>query len=255
MINRLPNPGQIIFAAGILCLGVFCIFYGDFIIGRPPAWPVGFKVTPIIGYVSGTIVILASLTILFVGKRAGAASLVIAALILILSILRQLPVFMNDWLNSYKAMALFGGALITASSFLDAHHTLFSKVTINVKTRRRFVTIGSVLLGVFFIAAGYAHFKFAIVVQEFIPSYIPFRVFWTYFTGVCLYAGGAGLIIPFTRSWAALLSGIMVMSWFLLLHIPRFLEHVNEANDRFGLCESFTFAGIFFVLYTSSSKK
>jgi hypothetical protein len=40
----------------------------------------------------------------------------------------------------------------------------------------------------------------------------------------------------------------MIFGWFVLLHIPRFLANVNDASDRLGLCESFTFAGILFVL-------
>ena len=178
------------------------------------------------------------------------AALVIAVLILLLSVLRHLFGFMQDWLNTYKAMALAGGALIVSSSFFNAYHTLFSTVTITIKTRRRLVMIGSVFLGIFFIAAGYAHFKFADFVINFIPSYIPFHAFWTYFTGVCLVAGGVGMMIPFTRSWAALLSGIMVLGWFLLLHIPRFIGNMKDTSDRLGLCESFAIAGICFVLFS-----
>ena len=51
--------------------------------------------------------------------------------------------------------------------------------------------------------------------------------------------------------------GIMIGGWFLLLHIPRFANNINDASDRTGLCESFTFAGILFILaaiFSSSSK-
>jgi hypothetical protein len=47
----------------------------------------------------------------------------------------------------------------------------------------------------------------------------------------------------------------MLGGWFVLLHIPRFLANVNDASDRMGLCESFTFCGIFLVLAGISSKK
>ena len=103
--------------------------------------------------------------------------------------------------------------------------------------------------------AGYAHFKYADFVNTLIPSYIPFHSFFTYACGVCLFAGGAGLLIPSTRKWAALLSGIMVAGWFVLLHIPRFIANPADASDRLGLCESFSFAGIFFVLAAMLSKK
>jgi hypothetical protein len=40
----------------------------------------------------------------------------------------------------------------------------------------------------------------------------------------------------------------MVLGWFFILHIPRFLANQNDPGDQMGLCESFTIAGIFFVL-------
>ena len=107
----------------------------------------------------------------------------------------------------------------------------------------------------FLIISGLAHFKYADFVTDFIPSYIPFRSFWTYFCGVCLIAGGIGLFIPLTRRFAALLSGIMILSWFVLLHIPRFIANINDPSDRMGLGESFVFAGIFFILTGLFSEK
>lgn len=253
-MNRSVTPGQGLFAVGMACLGILSMMYGDFIVGRPPAWPPALHLTPVIGYVAGAITVGASLVIIFLFRSAGIASLLIAALILVLSVFRHVPVFMNDWLNALKSLALFGGALIVGSSFFNAYYMLFAKVLVNIKTRRAFILLGSVLLGIFFIGAGYAHFKFAGFVIDFIPAYIPFHVFWTYFTGVCLLAGGVGLIIPYTRAWAALLSGVMVMGFFLLLHIPRFLANTKEIGERFGLCESLTFAGIFFVLFANAKK-
>jgi uncharacterized membrane protein len=149
---------------------------------------------------------------------------------------------MADWLNAYKAMALFGGALIVAASFMEGQF--------NESSRNVFILTGAILLAAFFIAGGYAHFKFADFVKDFIPAYIPFHGFFTYFCGICLIAGGIGLLIPKIRYWAALLSGIMIGGWFLLLHIPRFVNNINDASDRTGLCESFTFAGILFTLAT-----
>src|SRR5258706_5031769 len=242
-IHKLITPGRIIFATGIIALGILCIISNDFIVGRPPAWPAGFDVNPALAYLSGTVLILAAGAIL-PKKKAGFAALLIAALILLLSVLRHLPHFMNDWLNAYKSMALFGGALIVGASFFYQE-----------PLRKRLILAGCLLLAIFFIACGYAHFKFAAFVIDFIPAYIPFHAFWTYFCGICLLAGGAGLLLTQTRKWATFLSGIMVLGWFILLHIPRFLANTHDASDRLGLCESFTFAGIFFVLAGMLSDK
>jgi len=144
-------------------------------------------------------------------------------------------------------MALFGGALILAYSFIRKDNTS-SKLNLNKNISESLFIIGCLLLVAFFIVCGYAHFKFAAFVDTLIPNYIPFHSFWTYFCGVCLFAGGIGMLIPQTRKWSAFLSGIMVFGWFILLHIPRVVASPTDAGERMGLFESFSFAGIFFVL-------
>ncbi len=246
-MEKLLPAGRLIFALGIFALGVLCFLSGDFIVGRPPAWPEGLALNPALGYVSGAALIIAAVAIIL-NKQAALAALGIAVLILAFSISRHIPKFMDDWGNSYKSFALLGGCLIVASSFLKENNRIFSGFTISEKGIYSLILIGCILITAFFISSGYAHFKFADFVNNFIPAYLPFHAFWTYFCGICLIAGGIGLLISATRKWAALLSGIMILGWFLLLHIPRFLVNPTEPGERFGLCESFTFVGILWVL-------
>ncbi len=241
-MSRLSRVGSLMFATGMLGLSFFCVIYQDFIIGRPPAWPADLGINPALGYLTALLVAVSAVAILAT-KKGGYGALVIAFLILALGVFRHLPQFMSDWLNAYKSMALFGGALLVAASLFRENSAKLPRKILAAGT-----VTGSVLLAVFFIACGYAHFKFADFVQAFIPEYIPFRGFFTYFTAVCLIAGGIGIVIPRTRKWAAVLSGVMVGGWFILLHIPRVLMNPQDMSDRLGLCESLIFAGIFFVL-------
>ena len=159
---------------------------------------------------------------------------------------------MTDWLNAYKALALTGGSFIVAASFARNGGTHPRDASINDKL----VFTGTIFFSLFFIICGFAHFKFAgFIIKDFMPSYIPFPAFFTYFCGICLLAGGVGLLVPQTRKWAALLSGVMIAGWFILLHTVRFAADVNNASDRLGLCESFTFTGMLFVLAGIVSKK
>jgi uncharacterized membrane protein len=241
--------GRIVFSIGMAGLGVLCFIYKDFIVGRPPAWSEGMSVNPALAYISGSILIISSLAVLF-NVKGKLSALVITGLIFLLSVLRCLPNFMDHWLTAYKAISLTGGALIVAASFYAEENNNSHKKMIS-----GLVLAGCVMLASFFITGGYSHFKYVDFVTQFIPSYIPFRSFWAYFCGVCLIAGGIGIVIPQTRRLAALLSAIMLSGWFLLLHIPRFLANTNDPSDRMGLCESFTFAGIFFVLTAIATKK
>jgi uncharacterized membrane protein len=244
-MNKLIKFGRMMFGTGILLLGILCIIYKDFILGRPPAWSGTFAVYPALAYVSAAAIIIASIAILF-RKDAEFAALLIAVLIFLLSFLRHLPHFMNDWLNAYKSIALVGGALIVAASFFKKD----SAARLNVSERKREILVlaGSLFIAVFFIACGYAHFKWAEGVQNLIPSYIPFRLFWVYFCGICLFAAAIGLLIPQLKRWASLLAAIMILGWFILFHIPRFAANPDDPSDRMGLCESFAFSGVLFIL-------
>jgi uncharacterized membrane protein len=246
-MEKLTKPGRIMFALGIIALSILGMISKDFIIGRPPAWPVNFGINPALAYTSGFILILAAIAILF-NRKAVIAALIIAILIFFLSVLRHLTQFMNDWLNAYKAIAFFGGALVVAGSFQKEHGNVKSGIRLSEGWRKTIITTGCFFLAIFFIACGFAHFKFAEFINSYIPSYIPFHPFWTYFCGVCLFAGGLGLLLPQTRRLASLLSAIMIGGWFIFLHIPRFITNMNDPSDRMGLLESFTFVGIFFVL-------
>ncbi|MBN9299064.1 MAG: hypothetical protein J0I41_18840 [Filimonas sp.] len=235
-MKKITATGTIMFSLGMIALAIISFLSQDFIVGRPPAWPGTLHINPLFAYLSGSILIILSVAVLL-RKQGYRASLSIALVLFLCSVLRHLPQFMADWLNSYKSIALMGGALIIAAAF-----------TSKAQNRQVLILTGSLCLAAFFISAGYAHFKFAAFVKDFIPAYIPAHSFFTYFCGICLVAGGIGLFIPALNYWAALLSGIMVLGWFILLHIPRFMANMNDASDRMGLCESFAMAGVFFVL-------
>ncbi|MEJ0032215.1 MAG: hypothetical protein WDO15_18395 [Bacteroidota bacterium] len=205
-MDKLLLTGRSMYAISMLALGFLCIQYHDFIVGRPPAWPV-FTFNQLLGYSSGSMLCIASVMIL-INRNLFYAGLFIAAEILLLSVSRHVPQFMLDWVNGYKALAFVGAPLVIAG--------MSRRVPLLVKT-------GITLLSIYFIACGFAHFKWADGVQYMVPEYIPFRLFWTYFTGMCLLAGGIGLMITGFRKWSAFMLGLMVFGWLLLLHIPEFI--------------------------------
>lgn len=252
MYNKVFIPGRFIFAIGVTGLGILCIILHDFVIGRPPAiWPFDPAIP---GTIAGVIVILIGIAIAL-GRKGAFLAFVLALMIAVLSVSRHATQFMNDWVNAYKTLALLGGTLVIATAFLSNDNRVLRSYRIKKRTVDLLLFIGTMLMALFFIAAGYAHFKWAEFVPTMIPSFIPFPVFWTYFCGILLIAGGIGILLPPTRKLAALLSGVMVLGWFLLLHIPRVIADPNNTSDRLGLFESFTFVGIFFVMAGMFSRR
>lgn len=252
--------GRKFFGTGMLYLSVLCFLSADFIFGRPPV----VTDLPILAYLLGAIVGVSSIAVLINSKHGASAGLFIAVIILIFSLLiRHVPFVIRSFafekilwnINGFKTLALVGGSLIVSASFFQDRDKDAPPFIFHSNTVHSFKVTGIVFLSIFLIISGFAHFRFLDFVTGFIPDYIPFHGFFAPFTGVCLIAGGVGLLLPPTRFWAALLSGSMIFGWFLLLHIPRFLADMNATSDRQGLGESLVFAGILFVLAGMSEKK
>lgn len=265
-MNQLTQPGRIIFGTGIAALGVLQFFAKDFIVARPPSpvWAADIPGKLAWAYISGLLLIIFGLAIV-VNKKAGAAAVFIAILVFISSFLfRNLPDMAGVgsaadllWkVNAYKTLAICGGALIVAASIFKQEDRNPGKFVKN----NHLIIAGWICLAWFLIICGIAHFKFDDFVKDLVPDYIGNHYFWTYFAAVALLVGGAGLIFNQTRKWAAAFSGLMVLLWFAMLHIPRAINippHVSVPiyGEWMGVFESFAFSGVFFVLAGLSSKE
>jgi uncharacterized membrane protein YphA (DoxX/SURF4 family) len=259
---KLIKPGRIIFAIGIIALGMLQFFMGDFIVGRPPApaWSADIPGKLIWAYVSGSLFIVAALAVVF-NKKAGIAAFFIGLMIMVCSfLLCHLPgMALDSWdgktilwhVGAYKSLALAGGAWIVAASFFKEEGRSFNSFLSN----HRLVKLGTIFLAIFLIVCGLSHFKFYDFVKNFILPFMHARSFWTYFTAIALLAGGVGLLIRPARKWAAALSGLMILLWFFLVHIPRAVNTPESYDEWMGVFESFSFSGMFFVLAGLFSKE
>jgi uncharacterized membrane protein len=89
-------------------------------------------------------------------------------------------------------------------------------------------------LGAFLAYCGMTHFPYAKYVASLIPPWIPAHMFWTYFAAIALIAGGIGVLVPRTARLAATLSGIMLLSWVFLVHIPLAIRTQNAGEVSRG---------------------
>jgi uncharacterized membrane protein len=244
----MPLRGRQILAVAFIAFGLQQFFVGDIVPGRPPAWPPSLPGQLIGVYASGACFILAGLAMV-VDRRTRQAALLVAALVFAWAVLRNTPVaiantnFGSPWTRLGKAIALSGGALAVAGSTPG-----------NVRVNSAFLLAGRLALGSYLIASGIQHFLFPAAVKTLIPMWIPGPVFWTYFAGVALIAGGVGVIVPATRQVAGLAVGLMLLTWFLILHIPRALLALpaNQRNEWTAVFEALAFAGIAFALTQNS---
>lgn len=250
-MDRLIPVGRTFFALALLGLGIEHFIFRDFITGRAPAWPESIPGGVIWAYLTGATFVGIGAAIL-AGKKARSAAILAAVLIALWALLRHIPVVAADsflsgaWTRAGKALTFVGGALAIAATLPKIEAGRNSPLLKLMNLGIEFIVLGRICLGLFLVITGIQHFMFTQFVASLIPEWFPGdAVFWTYFAGVALVAGGIGLFIPQTARWAALLSGLMVFSWFWIVHIPRtFLG----ASDSIAVFEALAVSGVAFVL-------
>jgi uncharacterized membrane protein YphA (DoxX/SURF4 family) len=240
-MHPLLRAGRIIFAIALIGDAGLQINIGQFIFCRPPGWPFSFGGSTIWAYVSAAIFIVTAIAVLLNNKFATPLLLISGALIILYTVVPFLRGTISDAFhaqfrtNEFKCLAMSGGMFMLASTF-------------SKQPGPGLVWIGRILLALFFIIAGVQHFQFNKFVEDLIPDFIPAHAFWTYFAAIGLIAGGIGILINRTAYLAALLSGIMVFGWFVLLHIPRAVYTPKGDPEWMGVFESLAFSGLFFAL-------
>jgi uncharacterized membrane protein len=248
LINKF---GRLCFAISMIAFGAFHFIAGDFTTGRAPVWPDTIPGKLVWAYVSGIVFILTGLGIMLSKKNAWTLIMLSALMIFVWAFLRYVPIlganlqWGSELTCAGKALALFGGTFAVAASLQDGQE--YTKKSIRNQPDS-FMLMGSVCLGIFMIIGGIEHFIFVDFVLMLMPTWIPGSLFWVYFAGVALIAGGLGMMIGKTAYLAAALSGTMIFMWFVTLHIPRAVSAGNDMNEWIAVSESLAFSGIAFVL-------
>jgi uncharacterized membrane protein len=243
--------GRSFFAVGLIALAIEHFVFGDFVTGRAPAWPASIPGRTVWAYTSGLLVMVAGGTVLF-GQRGRGGAVMAAILIGSWALARHIPVLAGvpflsaAWTAAGKALTFTGGALAVAATFPNANAPGDSTLARLVNRRQEFVWAGRASLALFFVITGLQHFMFTEFVASLIPGWFPgHATVWTYFAGVALIAGGLGMFVPQTAALAALLSGLMVFSWFWIVHLPRTFLGVS---DSIAVFEALAVSGIALVL-------
>ena len=246
----LTKVGQLFFAIATVAFGILNFIYGDFVMGRAPVWPelVGGKY--VWAYASGSIFICSGVA-MAAGIKPRLATLVVAILVLIWALMRHVFALNFQWGAEItwfgKALFLCGGAFAVAGSFPKESGSIANKFPGFINATSLFIYIGRFAMGIFLIICGIEHFMFVDFVKSLVPAWIPGQTFWTYFAGVALIAGGAGLMINPVARLAAILSGLMVFVWFIILHIPRAVVSAGDGNEWISVFEALAVSGICFV--------
>ncbi len=87
------------------------------------------------------------------------------------------------------------------------------------------------------------HFKFAQFVAGIVPAWMPWRLFWAYFTGVALCVAGISIIVRRLSRLAATLLGVLLLLFVLLIHTPSMVSSIIQRPGDINVLWSFNGTG------------
>jgi uncharacterized membrane protein len=223
-MEKLTTPGRLIFAIAIAAFGVEAIVCarsgGDFLPVIP--W---LPAKPSVAYLSGSGLLAVALC-LALNVRPRLAAILLGVLFLCCGLLLQVPKAVASPFDIgirtlvFESFALGGAALALAETLPPAGR-VDSRWTHILES---FLRSGRFVFAASLVVFGISHFLVPRFIASLIPTWIPGRLFWAYFTGAALVAAGVCIATRWKDRWAAALIGTMFLFWFVLLHAPRVLN-------------------------------
>jgi len=245
-MEKIPAVGRYFFAVALAASGLQQLLLMDFVrlVPRLPAWvPWPALWAALVGAV-----LLAAGAAIAAGWRLRLAAMTVGALLLGSFFLQRIPEIVANptagyvWTNPCKVLALWGGTLLLAGAPSGVLRGGFPSVP---ASGGPLLSPGPVCLAIFLLVGGVQHFVYAEFVQTLVPAWIPPSTrFWAGFTGTALIAGGTGILFRPTFRWSALLSGLMIFSWVLLVHVPRAWSRPHEAGETSAIFEALALSGV-----------
>lgn len=251
-MSKLLAWGRLFVAVAMVVFGIQHWVYLNFVtrvFPKPPLWIPGQS---LLAGVAGAFLIVAGVGIV-AERQARTLALLLGGLILLSFIVLGLPAVLarpsngGAWTSAGKALALAGASLLVASSLPPGLAEAAGWRTWLVQL----IPAGRFFLASFFVLGGTMHFIYTAFVISLVPAWIPGRLFWAYFTGAALIAGGLGIMLPWTARLAATLSGGMIFLWVLVLHIPRALASPHNANELTAVFEALAMSGAALLVATT----
>jgi uncharacterized membrane protein len=214
--------GHLLFAIGLVGLGVLSLGSGDFAYTWQPVpeWVIWRES---LAYVSGVLLLGTGVGMLV--KRTTRVSTLImtiylATWILLLQLPRvaHAPANVGMWLGLSENLVLVCGGWILFLSFLRSEHPRSEH-----PLRPKFLAdprVPRFLFGCSCVVLGLSHFVYADATAGMVPAWLPDRVGFAYLTGAGHFAAGLAILFAVVPRLAATLEASMISSFVLMVHVP-----------------------------------
>ncbi len=254
--RRTTSIGRIFYGAGLLGIGLQFFIYHNFIPVMVPWLPAWITWHRFWIYALGTLVVSVGLSII-PGIKTRRVSAISGLLFLASFVFLHIPhnfiagtTSIGAWTQPLKEFAFAGSAFVIAGLFPPDTSGSGSNSAFLSKLENFAIPLGKYPLAIMVIVFGADHFIYTTFVASLVPACIPGHVFWTYFAGLALIAAGVGIIINVKARLAATMLGAMLLTWVIILHIPRAIadRYGRIGNEVTSVFEALAFSGIAFIL-------
>ncbi len=227
---RLTRPGQAAFALLMIVLGIQGLITGKFTTVWAPV-PSGVPAREMLAYVVAAISLACGAGLLLRQSSALAA--------------RVLFVSFAIWFLVWRVRALLIASLVEGTwsagatlVMIAASWALFATLATD-RDRERFgfatgdggLRVAYILYGVAMIPFGYAHFAYIQHTTDLVPTWLPGRLGWAYFTGAAFIAAGLAILFGVYARLATALSAAMMGVFGLFVWVPVVMKGNASAGD------------------------
>lgn len=260
-INRFTYLGQIFYSLALFVFGLQHLIYHDFVTRLVPFYPAGWGATRSgAAYLIG-LGLMGMGGALLLRLQVRTVALVLAVMLFFSFVVLHLPLALTGpawsglWTNAGKCLAMCGGALVILGIGSSGGNDS-DRLSASSRWQSLMLLLGRSFLGLFLILCGIQHFLWVNYVTPLVPRWVPGpSEYWVLFSGAALLAGGIGFVLPKTTRLAATMTSGMIFVWVLVLHLPRALRDLSNANETTAFFEALAFTGIALLIAAGTGSR
>lgn len=256
--GHLITLGRVFLGISLAEFGLQYFIYGEFHGGLLPG-PPWMPGAPFTAYLLGTVMIAAGVSIA-ANARARMSATLLGMLIFVCVVLMVIAApsatwhHGNDRTRALEPLALCGALWFLAGTLPRSARRVATTSAIE-DSADKLATPGRWIFAFCMVVFGIQHFMYADFIATLITPWIPWHLFWTYFTGVGFIAAGLTIAAKKLATLGAASLGMMFLLWVLVLHGPRVAAHLSNGDEWSSLFVALAMSGCGFIFAGGMSRE
>ena len=217
---RIASVGHAVFAATLIAIGILGLVHSEFV----PIWrgvPKGLPARETLTYLCALVSLACGAGLLWQRSAAIAARVLLMYLLVWFLLFKLRFIFLAPLVEGVYQSCGENAVIIAGAWVLYAWFaTDWDKRWFGFATGDSGVRIARVCYGLALIAFGLSHYFYLNLTTPLIPGWLPWHVFWAYFTGAAYLAAGMAILAGVYARLAAALSALQMGTFIFLVWLP-----------------------------------